>query len=151
MADDLGDSRPTRTGQAVAAWLRSGSADLAGARILSDTTDDDVDPFIVAFHAQQAVEKAVNPLLIWLGRPFPPTHDLTQLVELLPRELSALAGQELTDLTVYAVPQRYPASSHDPMDLGSMPDWPEARNALDLATGFLDMVQERVRHASGLT
>ena len=149
MADDPHDGQLTRTHEAVAAWLRSATVDLAAARILLDRRDDDIDPFIVAFHAQQAAEKAAKALLIWLGRSFPPTHDLTQLVELLPRELSALAEPELTDLTVYAVRQRYPASSYDPMELGSMPDWPEARDALQVATAFVDTVHRYVGHASG--
>jgi HEPN domain-containing protein len=63
----------------------------------------------VCFHAQQCVEKYLEGLLVWREQPFPKTHDLTALMDLLPKvdrpDLSA-AEQEL--LTRYATVTRYP-------------------------------------------
>ncbi|HEX2172029.1 MAG TPA: HEPN domain-containing protein [Dehalococcoidia bacterium] len=60
-------------------WLRKAEHDIRTAEYAShipDLTD------IVAFHAQQAVEKALKAFLIWHDQPFRKTHDLAELVSL---------------------------------------------------------------------
>ena len=118
--------------RAAAAWLGDAEADLANARSLSAHRDEKTSPFGAAFHAQQAVEKALKALLIWNGSEYPPKHDLGLLVGLLPegastREL-AIAG-----LTVYAVEQRYVAGAANPMSLSERPTWDEADDAISSA------------------
>jgi len=64
----------------------------------------------VAFHAQQAVEKAVKAVLVGRGIDFRPTHDISALLD------TALASgepwvdelREAASLTAYAVAGRYP-------------------------------------------
>lgn len=73
---------------------------------------DEVSDVIVAFHAQQAVEKALKAVLASVGADFPFTHDLGLLMQLcedadldLP---SSLAEADL--LTPYAAQLRYGSS-----------------------------------------
>lgn len=64
----------------------------------------------LAFHAQQAVEKSIKAVLVQTGIPFPRTHDIDELLALLPADRRPHAGGEdaFGDLTVYAVMTRYP-------------------------------------------
>ena len=63
----------------VACWLRKAHNDLRAARwgLVADP------PLVedVAFHAQQAVEKAEKGLLVWHGVVFRKTHDLDELAD----------------------------------------------------------------------
>lgn len=64
---------------------------------------------IVCFHAQQAVEKAVQALLVSRSVDFPGTHDIGELVRLLPAGLTVpLSAEERERLTGYATASRYP-------------------------------------------
>jgi HEPN domain-containing protein len=89
-------------------WLRKADADLRSARRLLGIKPADHD--IVCFHCQQAFEKFVKGLLNERGIPFPKTHVLEDLVDLLLpsdpnfRSLRANAVR----LTRYAVEYRYP-------------------------------------------
>lgn len=64
---------------------------------------------IVCFHAQQCVEKYIKALMVLKQIPFPKTHDLSELLHLLPAEFnSLLSNEEQKLLTVYATVTRYP-------------------------------------------
>ncbi len=64
---------------------------------------------MVCFHSQQAVEKLLKALLVFAGVPFARTHDVIQLVQLLPGDLAlAIAIEDLAPLNRYAVEARYP-------------------------------------------
>ena len=64
---------------------------------------------MLCFHAQQAVEKSLKGLLLFLGIDFSLTHNLQLLISLLPDELQALpVFKEAVNLTPYAVMTRYP-------------------------------------------
>ncbi len=67
---------------------------------------------IIAFHAQQAVEKSLKGFLISRGCfDFPKTHDLGRLLDLaesIKPELARL--DDIIELTPYAVEARYPES-----------------------------------------
>jgi hypothetical protein len=71
-------------------------------------TDPAIADWIVGFHAQQAIEKAVKAVLTQGGHSYPPTHDLEHLLE-----LCAQAGIEpphsdrLPGLTPYGAVLRY--------------------------------------------
>lgn len=125
--------------RAAAAWLDDAWADLANARSLSAHRDEETTPSAAAFHAQQAVEKALKALLIWNGIEYPPRHDLGLLVTLLP-EGSSTKELAIAGLTVYAVEQRYVAGADDPMDLSERPTWEEADEALATAKNGVDAV-----------
>ena len=63
----------------------------------------------VCFHAQQTAEKYLKAALTLYSVPFPKTHDLTELLRLVPpgNDLG-LAGAEVAELNAYAVATRYP-------------------------------------------
>jgi HEPN domain-containing protein len=88
-------------------WFRYAEADLAYARL----------PLPVGglyeqacFHAQQTAEKAMKAVLIAWERPFPYTHNLQRLLELVPEEQRFPELIDATQLTDYAVIARYPTS-----------------------------------------
>ncbi len=63
----------------------------------------------VCFHAEQAAEKYLKALLTFLGVPFGKTHDLPELLLLLPDDSSiSVAVGDLSGLADAAVAARYP-------------------------------------------
>jgi HEPN domain-containing protein len=117
-------------------WIAKAEEDLAAAeRLLS--LDDSL-ASVVCFHSQQAVEKLVKALLVVAGVPFPRTHDVIQLVQILPRDLALpVALAELAPLNRYAVEARYP--------IGEEPlTGDEARTAIALARRVRDVVLQAV-------
>ena len=61
------------------------------------------------FHAQQVVEKYLKALLTALQIPFPKTHNLRKLVQILPASSQmSLSEEEQGKLTDYATVARYP-------------------------------------------
>lgn len=124
---------------AVGAWLTDAYADLANARSLSAHRDEGTAPFASAFHAEQAVEKAVKALLVWHGVDFPSRHDLGLLAGLVPAG-ATMKELNVGGLTVYAAEQRYVAGSSNPMSLNERPTWDEAEDAIEVAINALSRV-----------
>lgn len=63
----------------------------------------------VCFHAQQCIEKYLKALLAFRGIDFPKTHNLSELIALLPHQiLIELIPEEQEKLTDYATVTRYP-------------------------------------------
>jgi HEPN domain-containing protein len=94
---------------------------------------------IVAFHCQQAAEKALKAYLTWRDEPFRRIHDLEELVEQC-RALDAAFGSLVPAarrLTVYAVDPRYPSDFSTPS-----PD--DVRLARQLAEEVVAFVLARV-------
>jgi|GEM_PF-208230 len=89
-------------------WLRHAESDLHLARLGKD--DPDVMRNQLAFHAQQAAEKAIKGVLLRHAVRFPRTHDLEALTELarLAKLSWPFAEDEIDALTPYAVETRYP-------------------------------------------
>ena len=92
----------------AAEWLLHAQSDLTYAKL------GHADPAIlrnqVAFHAEQAAEKAFKAVLVQAAVEFPKTHDLQALLLLL-RNSGISVGQEVeqaTALTRFAVEARYP-------------------------------------------
>jgi HEPN domain-containing protein len=125
--------------RAVVAWLADAYSDLANARSLSTHRDEGTAPFASAFHAEQAVEKAVKALLVWHAVDFPTRHDLGLLAGLVP-EGATMTELNVGGLTVYAVEQRYVAGMSDPMNLIERPTWDEAEEAIAMATEAVSRV-----------
>ncbi len=68
----------------------------------------------ICFHAQQCVEKYLKALLTLHGVPFPKSHDLSELVSLLPKHLMInVKRAELSALNRYSVEARYPGDFED--------------------------------------
>jgi HEPN domain-containing protein len=89
-------------------WLRlaGGDAVVAHARLPGAPLE------LFCFHAQQAAEKALKAVLLHLGIPFPRTHDLDLLLDLLEAHGILLPPEirEAGFLSQYAVQTRYPLS-----------------------------------------
>ena len=89
-------------------WLRYAISDLEIARI---TQSPQILLDGLCFHAQQAAEKALKAVLIAQAIPFPRTHNITILIDLLPQDISLPSEMEAAALlTDYAVLTRYPGN-----------------------------------------
>jgi HEPN domain-containing protein len=63
----------------------------------------------LCFHAQQSAEKALKAILIAQGTPFPRTHNIRTLLDLLPQTIELPDDvQGVGKLTTYAVLSHYP-------------------------------------------
>jgi len=64
----------------------------------------------VCFHAQQCAEKYLKALLTLRAVPFPKTHDLGELLGIMPSDIRVdLTLEEAKELSSYAVETRYPS------------------------------------------
>jgi len=106
-------------------WIAKAESDLKSATHLLRIKDCPTDA--VCFHAQQCVEKYLKALLVALGTGIRKTHDLGELMVLLPSRLRpSLSDQEQDKLTEYATVTRYPGN-YEPISLS------EAREAVAIA------------------
>jgi HEPN domain-containing protein len=97
-------------------WLRYAREDLSAAE--STLNEPDVLPRHVCWLAQQAAEKALKAVLIYLQIEYPRSHDLDMLRNLVPDGWQLkVEHPDLAGLTEWAVEARYPG------------DWPEAVEA----------------------
>lgn len=121
-------------------WLQYAEADLKVANLLEG--HEDMAP-IIAFHSQQAAEKALKGYLARLGdEAIPRTHDL----KLLAGRVVGRGGQEppregIAVLSSQAVVPRYPTA--DPPTPG------EAAHARDLAEQVVTFVREAIGETEG--
>jgi HEPN domain-containing protein len=89
---------------ASVAWLAMAIGDLEAAR-----AHGRVRPRIVAFHAQQAAEKALKAALVLSAVEPPRTHDLEDLRRRLPEDWRVRRSpRDLARLSVHGVESRYP-------------------------------------------
>ena len=119
------------------AWLSKAARDLGAARYELQADS----PFVedIAFHAQQAVEKALKAFLTWHGRAFRKTHNLVELGEAsseLDPSLEALL-RRAAPLTEYAWKFRYPGLPEEPTA-------EEAEGALGTARQVYEAVLNRL-------
>jgi HEPN domain-containing protein len=88
-------------------WIGIAEEDLAAARALLDAITPSARA--VCFHAQQAVEKYFKAVLVANGTPFGKTHDIGELIRLLPPgHRPPLTPETTAQLTRSAVATRYP-------------------------------------------
>lgn len=83
------------------------------------TKDPELQDWIVGFHAQQAIEKAIKAVITNKDADFPVTHDLTILSNLT-SELDMrvpVDAKDLAKLAPFAVTRRYGASLPPPVPL----------------------------------
>ncbi len=122
----------------VDGWIERARSDL----ILGQTAliTEGVLPEDACFHAQQAAEKALKALLIRLTIPFPRTHILEVLLDLLKTKGVSVPDSvdEAFRLTQYSVQTRYPG------------DWEpvsseEATQALELASLVLNWAENQLK------
>jgi HEPN domain-containing protein len=118
-------------------WLRHARSDLALASI---SRPDDVLWEGLCFHAQQTIEKSLKAVLIACNVPFPKTHNIRALIDLLPADLPSLETiQDSASLTEYAVTTRYP-SVLEPVDEE------EYQEAVQLAKVVLSWAEQVIQH-----
>jgi HEPN domain-containing protein len=110
----------------VRGWVQKAESDLKTA-LLVLRAGDQGPADTVAFHAQQCAEKYLKALLASEGIDFPKTHDIGQLVLLLPQRLAMnVTVEEQRRLTSYATVTRYPGD-YEPVTIQ------EARCAVAIA------------------
>lgn len=106
-------------------WMAKADNDLKSAAYLLKIKDCPTDA--VCFHAQQCAEKYLKALLVAHGTTLRKTHDLEELVALLPqRHHFLLDDKEQDRLTEYATVTRYPGN-YEPISVS------EARQAVKIA------------------
>jgi HEPN domain-containing protein len=98
-------------------------------------------PFGAGFHAGQAVEKGLTPLLTHHGIDFPPKHDIGLLIDLLP-DGTPTTESSVAGLTVYGADQRYVAGAADPMSFNELPTWDDAEGAISAAERALVAISD---------
>lgn len=110
----------------VRGWVQKAESDLKTA-VLVLRAKEEGPAETAAFHAQQCAEKYLKALLAFKGADFQKTHDIGQLLLLLPREAAFdLPAAEQRRLTSYATVTRYPGD-YEPVIVH------EARRAVALA------------------
>lgn len=128
--------RERAIGELVAEWTRRARADLALAQM---TRQKRIAPEILAFHAQQAVEKALKALLVRHQVEFPNTHSIGLLLNLVQEAgVEGIQGfANAVALTRYAVSTRYPGED-DPVTRE------EAKEASRLAVRLVSWVEAQL-------
>ena len=99
---------PAEIAKAARRWVEKAESDFAAiTQLLKAGKDCPCD--VVCYHAQQCVEKYVKALLVHAGVDFPKTHDIGNLVRLLPRGVRLpISRAEQIKLTLYEAATRYP-------------------------------------------
>lgn len=109
----------------VREWAAKAESDLRSAAHLLKMKDCPTDT--VCFHAQQCVEKYLKALLVAQELEFPKTHDLGELIVLVPARIRPRSDDKERDrLTDYATVTRYPGD-YEPISVA------EARQAVKIA------------------
>ena len=90
----------------------------------------------IAFHLQQAAEKLIKALLASRNIVYPKTHDLDELIDLLPADLSDIQSfrERLIGWNSYAVEMRY--------EIGIYPEKEEIETAMQTAKDLSAAVQK---------
>ncbi|MFH1707049.1 MAG: HEPN domain-containing protein [Planctomycetota bacterium] len=122
----------------VAEWLDKACADMDLARHL--LAENAAFPNAIGFHSQQAVEKYLKAFLTWHQVPFPKTHDLDELLDIIAGINKSLAAslRNAIILTPYGVEVRYPGGASDitPKD---------AAEAVKLGLKVSEAIQSRLK------
>jgi HEPN domain-containing protein len=118
-------------------WMGYAKSDLGAAYTLLEKGD--FFPRQICFMSQQAGEKALKAILVYLGINFPKTHDLDLIRELIPAGWEVKEKfPELYDLSVWAVESRYPGHTPDVTE-------GEAQETLRLAEAVFDAVSSELK------
>ena len=98
----------------------------------------------LCFHAQQAAEKSIKAVLIARGIPFPKTHNLDALIDLLPPGVPLPPEDvQVTRLTEYAVTTRYPGMDEPVTD-------EEYHEAVRLAESVVKWAEDILKQSGAL-
>ena len=117
-------------------WMSYAKSDLDAAQTLLEKGE--FFPRQICFLAQQAGEKSLKAILIFLDLQFPKTHDLDRLRELIPEGWKVKEKfPELYALSVWAIESRYPGHTPDVVE-------GEARETLLLAESVFETASEEL-------
>jgi len=106
-------------------WLRSASDDL---HVISKITSDPTLTNMVAFHAQQCIEKSLKAFIEDKGLELPKIHDLIRLFNIASLEIQDNWKQKIIILNDLYTQARYPG------EIGLLPDGkPDLKQAKDFA------------------
>lgn len=125
---------PDEMVKVVRQWIERAEEDLRNAEHTLTLGKDC--PFgTICFHAEQCVEKYLKAFLVSQGIDFPKTHNIPELLALVPSSVRpALLAEEQEQLTDYATVTRYPG------------DWePITRQDAEVAVKMARKVREAVR------
>nr|VFJ91333.1 MAG: HEPN domain-containing protein [Candidatus Kentron sp. H]VFJ93958.1 MAG: HEPN domain-containing protein [Candidatus Kentron sp. H]VFJ99171.1 MAG: HEPN domain-containing protein [Candidatus Kentron sp. H] len=93
----------------VKEWVEKAEDDYRAAAHLLSMADGPIPYTIICFHAQQCVEKYLKAILVDHSLHVPKTHDIEEIVRLLPASLSFNpTAAQMRHLTSFAVDFRYP-------------------------------------------
>ena len=93
-------------------WLRYAAEDIQAAQHSAETAD--FAPRHACWLAQQAAEKALKAIFVFLQEDFPFTHDLDRLRNLIPEGWNVRREHsDLASLSEWAAEARYPGSGPD--------------------------------------
>jgi HEPN domain-containing protein len=119
----------------VRGWVEKAESDLNNAAVVLATGNERTAD-TVAFHAQQCVEKYLKAMLTYKGIDFPKTHDVGQLILLLPQATGVeLPVEEQRRLTLYATVVRYPGD-YEPVTIE------EAGRAVEIARSARESIRK---------
>jgi HEPN domain-containing protein len=119
-------------------WLRKAHTDLRVAEKLFEIGEE---PWVIVFHAQQAVEKALKAYLVLNNKHFGKTHNLSRLIDLcieIDQEFQRLHELEVDELYPLAIEARYP-------DTGSEITVDEAEEAIEKARTAISFITRKIR------
>lgn len=125
--------------KSVREWLRFAKKDLLVAEYLLENRRDV--SFAIAFHCQQAVEKALKAYLIHFHKRIQKTHDLSTLLY----EINLLSAnlyknlEKVVILSEYAVSYRYPDVSRKKLTKN------QAKQALKIAKSALALINRGIK------
>ncbi|MEM8484972.1 MAG: HEPN domain-containing protein [Bacteroidota bacterium] len=122
----------------VQAWLNKADKDLLTAKREFSFEDPVIES--VCFHSQQATEKYIKAYLVYKDIPFPKSHDIGKLIDLLDQNEKELHEyKDIADtLTDYGVEIRYP-------DINDIPEKEEAKEALAITIKFRELITSKIR------
>ncbi|MCD6488293.1 MAG: HEPN domain-containing protein [Desulfurococcales archaeon] len=118
-------------------WLRKAYTDLRVAEKLFEIGEE---PWVIVFHAQQAVEKALKAYLVLHNRHFGKTHNLSQLIDLcseIDQGFQQLYELEVDELYPLAIEARYP-------DTGIEITIDEAKEAIEKARTAISFITRKI-------
>lgn len=119
-------------------WREKAEEDLQSGEIL---IKHDGAPAIIAFHAQQAMEKYLKSFMVFNGKSFEKTHQLDKLIDECGKIDNSFKDfeNEAAQLNDYYIEARYPLDINEGISLQ------EAREALEAAKRMKDFVLSKIK------
>ena len=119
-------------------WLEKAYTDLRVAEKLFEIGEE---PWVIVFHAQQAVEKALKAYLVLHNKYFGKTHNLSRLIDLcseIDQEFQQLHELSIDELHPLAIEARYP-------DTGIEITIDEAEKAIEKAKTAISFITRKTK------